>query len=280
MTTLDQNNEKVRKLQLAELEILKAVRDLCDQQGITYYLAFGTLLGAVRHKGFIPWDDDIDIFMKRDDYDRFLQAADKLPDTLHIRTFHNSQLGKENIVLQAKVEAKNKFVIRETSGKRIKHRIWIDIFTVDGMPRTRLARELHWLNVQYHYVLCRVARSSVGHKAGPRSIIEKAAVYVADHTNVRKYLPLERTFTRLDNTVKKYPVDRSPMVLAFAHAYGKHTIVPKAAFGSGKPLLFEGELFNAPDDPDTLLKSWYGDYMQLPPPEQQIAKHCVDIITE
>ncbi len=280
MDILDQNNEKVRKLQLAELEILKEVRDFCDKKSITYYLGFGTLLGAVRHQGFIPWDDDIDIFMKRQDYERFLAAAAELPDQLTVRTYHNSRLGKENIALQAKVERKNQYIIRNTNGKDFKQRIWIDIFTVDGMPKTRLARDLHWMNIQYRYVLCRIARSGVGHKAGPRPFIEKAAIYLTELTNVRRFLPLEETFSRLEHTVSKYPVEKNPLVITFAHAYGKNTIVPGNCFGTGRKILFEGELFNIPDDPDTLLKCWYGEYMQLPPPEKRVAKHCVEIITE
>ena len=280
MENLDQNNEKVRQLQLAELDILKEVRDFCDKHEITYYLAFGTLLGAIRHQGFIPWDDDIDIFMKRPDYERFLQLAEELPSHLLVRTYHTSQLGKENFVLQAKVEEKNRFVIRDTSGKRMKQRIWIDIFPIDGMPKTGLARDLHWINIKYHFILCRIARSRIGHRSGPRPLIEKIAIAVTDRTNIRNRLDIEETFSRTEEVFRKYPVEKNSMVLGYATAYGKSTIVPRACFGIGKPLTFEGELFNGPDDPDTLLKSWYGDYMQLPPPEMQVAKHCVDIITE
>ena len=280
METLNQKNAKVRKLQLAELSILKEVRDFCDERGIVYYLAFGSLLGAVRHQGFIPWDDDVDVFMMRPDYERFLQTAKELPDHLFVRTYRNSRLGEENIVLQTKVEEKNRFVIRETSGKKIRQRIWIDIFPVDGMPKTGLIRELHWMNIRFHYNMCRIARSGVGHREGPRPFLEKAVLFICDHTSIRDYLSLDKAFSRLDRTVGKYTVDHGPLVLGFADRYGRKTIIPGCCFGRGKTVIFEGESFRAPDDTDTLLRSWYGDYMQLPPPEEQVASHCIDIIDE
>ena len=85
----DMDRETLRQVQLDQLEIAKDIKRVCEENGIRYHLAFGSLLGAVRHKGFIPWDDDMDFGMLREDYERFLEIAPKkLKDEFFLQTWH------------------------------------------------------------------------------------------------------------------------------------------------------------------------------------------------
>ena len=275
-------DEKLLRLQNAELKILCELRDYCKKKSLTYYLAFGTLLGAVRHQGFIPWDDDIDVFMPREDYQRFLvEAENDLPDWLSIRTYKNSKLGENNFAVQAKVEAKSIYVVRSLGKNNVKHRIWVDVFILDGMPKTSIVRDIHYYSIQALFWKCWIAKTKIGTKKElPRPLYKKIGLAIIERMHINNYIDLIETYDEMTRTFMKYDYERSDYVIGYAHAYGHNCIVPRWCFGQGQPILFEGEIFNAPADPDTLLKSWYGDYMTLPPEEQRIAKHCVDIIMD
>ena len=123
----------LRQLQLVELDILKQFLEICEKHALTYYMLGGTLLGAVRHKGFIPWDDDIDIGMPRPDYEKFLKLATydlKPPYQLHT-LFQNR--GEYNYYY-ARVENPETRVLRKMAIEDVHIPAWIDVFPLDGVP--------------------------------------------------------------------------------------------------------------------------------------------------
>jgi len=122
-----------RQIQLEELKILMEVDRFCRENGLKYSLCSGTLIGAVRHKGFIPWDDDIDICMPRPDYEKMLEIVEK--DKGHIGKFCVKNLRFNNTILPfSKVVNKNILTENEFSGEEEKDPLWIDVFPMDGMP--------------------------------------------------------------------------------------------------------------------------------------------------
>ncbi len=126
-------DDQVFRLQRIELDILKKVLALCEKYGLVYYALGGTLLGAVRHKGFIPWDDDIDIGMPRSDYERFLEVAAKeleMPYQLHTL----QQKHGEYSYYSARVENTDVKIRRKATIKEVVIPAWIDVFPLDGVP--------------------------------------------------------------------------------------------------------------------------------------------------
>lgn len=137
----DETITNLRKLQLIELDIPKQVIDLCNRHRLRYYLLGGTFLGAVRHKGFIPWDDDIDIGMPRTDFERFCELAPtELQKPLGFVSFRTNA---GHIYFHPRVYNYNSRVVDRSGVKEKETHAWIDIFPLDGMPKTGAARKLY-----------------------------------------------------------------------------------------------------------------------------------------
>lgn len=130
----------MEKLRIIEVDILDEVVRICNKYDINYYLAYGTLIGAVRHKGFIPWDDDIDIWMFREDYDRFAKIAEKeLSEKYYYQDWHKEKEYPYNF---AKVRLNDTVVLQKPITKlNIHHGIYIDIFPLDNINLKRFTKE-------------------------------------------------------------------------------------------------------------------------------------------
>ena len=150
----------LKELQKLEKEILEEVIKICDDNNIRYYIMGGTFLGAVRHKGFIPWDDDIDISMKRDDYEKFLKIApDLLKEGMKLNYYEIN--GKDVISEYAlKVEYEKYKVKSNISKKERLINIWIDVFPLDGMPKNFFLKRIHMYKLLYRRLLLRYSQFS------------------------------------------------------------------------------------------------------------------------
>ena len=144
----------LRKLQLMELDILKQVTETCNRYGLRYYLLGGTFLGAVRHQGFIPWDDDIDIGMPRADFEKFCKLAEKeLAAPLGFISYKNN---KEHIYFHPRVYNFNSRVIDRSGVEEKETHAWIDVFPLDGMPGNKFVRKLHGFRLLFLRLLFRL----------------------------------------------------------------------------------------------------------------------------
>lgn len=133
--------EKMSEVQKYMLNILKELVSIFDEHDIKYYMIGGTLLGAIRHKGYIPWDDDIDLAIPRDDYDRFLEIAnDILPNSLTLRTYDDESY--HHYYFARIVDTRYK-ILRMGSVKEREEELWIDLFPLDGLPRNTVKRVIH-----------------------------------------------------------------------------------------------------------------------------------------
>ena len=138
-------------LHQVDLDIVKAVTALCDRHGLKPYMLGGTMLGAVRHGGFIPWDDDIDLGLFRDDYEKFQALASELPGHLKIVNYRNSPSYQYYITRVMDTETQ---VIEERIGNESRYtHASIDIFPIDGTPNNALLRKLYFFRVLYHRAL-------------------------------------------------------------------------------------------------------------------------------
>lgn len=262
-------NSDVIIIQKKILQILKEFINVCETHNLTYYALGGTLLGAVRHEGFIPWDDDIDIGMPREDYEKFKEIANK--------TFK----GKYLFLSEDTPGYKKAFsAIRDTSTKIImnysnteqEESLWIDIFPIDGLPERGLKRKIHESNYLYRRMMVQLSQFNtiVNQNKENRPWHEKLIILVADIVKIEKILSFEKMQCKYLETIKKYSVNEG-YAGNYTGAYKLRELVPSSYFGNPVKLKFEDVEINAPDKYRDYLVSIYGeDYMELPPIEKRV----------
>ena len=257
----------LKALQLKEIEILQAVHDACEEMNIEYTIGHGTLIGAIRHKGFIPWDDDIDISMTRDSYDKFIQNGQKyLPDNLHIQ---HAMIEKECPNIFAKVrDCNTTFLQEEHVDLGINQGVFIDIFPVDRIRSGRFNvavehfRRQLFFNINECYDM-----SFVKTIKRPMS---KVAGYILHYLIVRGLLrgvKRERFILNEENRRRKLHQrgDDCTFVSIFKKIIGPYSLYTDRVLYE-----FNGYKFYGPKNYDYILKKLYGDYMAIPPKEKQI----------
>ncbi len=137
-----EDNSMLRKLQLVELDILKLFSEICEKHGLRYYLVGGTMLGAVRHEGFIPWDDDVDVGMPRPDYEKLLTIVrEELPDGYDFLHYKQNEEYKRYF---SRLVNRNVKIHNASNTKLIVENAWVDIFPFDGMPSGNLMQKVHF----------------------------------------------------------------------------------------------------------------------------------------
>lgn len=246
----------IKHLQNKMLEILTAIDKTCREHNLRYYLIAGTMLGAVRHKGFIPWDDDADICMPHDDYDKLIEHSKEwLPEQYELICAENDKTYPQPF---AKIQDAHTTII-EHAHLRYLGGVYIDVFPLDGMPEKKWKQRLHYLRYKH---LCKLLyftyRDPYRHGKGPSSWLPLLC---------RKLFTVEGLQKSIRQLLRKYDFDKSKYVLCFDD--GLRSIVEKKVYGTPKLYTFEGRSFLGVNDADTLLTHMYGNYMQLPKVENQ-----------
>ncbi|HYG05375.1 MAG TPA: LicD family protein [Stenotrophomonas sp.] len=257
----------LRDVQQRALAVLEALAGFCDRHGLRYYLVGGTLLGALRHEGFIPWDDDIDIALPRADYQRLLALADSLPRGL--RAIHPSRDADTPYPFLVVRDARSRLVI--DYARPFDRGIGVDVFPIDAVPAPGPRRDVlfkaialmrAWtMNKQQGYYPHRVAASRQ-----LRFLLLSLASQLCPSTKI--YRLYERLVARGD-------VACSPYVGNLYGLYGRREVVQAEVFGEGGWVRFEGIRFRAPVQAERYLESVYGDFRHLPPPAQRRSGHRI-----
>ncbi len=243
-----------------EIGILDYVVSICEKHNLRYYLMYGTLIGAIRHKGFIPWDDDIDIMMPRPDYEKLLDISASSPNSRY-------QLlsSRDNGYLYgfAKIVDKQTEIVDETIEKIPGLGIWVDVFPYDGMTN-----KTSWNN-KFCYFLNKFRGAAV-YKEFPQG---KGANYLTWKLcrliGYRFFLNLYERFCR------SIPYDSSQYVGLISDMLDYHE---RELFSQTTKVEFEGKKYDAPIGYDKVLRNYYGDYMQLPPEDQRQTHHIKAIL--
>ena len=257
----------LRDLQLFELDMLRDVKRVCESNQLKYYLSSGTLLGAVRHQGFIPWDDDIDIAMPYPDFLRFLEIGQ---EALGSRYFLQTADTDESFpFIYARVRRNNSTMIRYWECDGGHHGVWLDVFPLiplGGGLDVRLKKTLISVtNVLYmSQEVFDKNRDWMRKTSGGGRVALTAALRKLLGKNRRCFAKWIRR--RLFSKTEKPNT---------AEVWGSITAVVPVKLFREEPvsLLFEGESFSAPADFDAVLRYNYGDYMQLPPVEKRCSNH-------
>ena len=262
----------LRELQLCELELVKAVLEICQRHRLTVFMMGGTFLGAVRHKGFIPWDDDVDLGMSRKDYETFLRVApQELPRGYVLRHFEKDP---DMAYYPAQVVDPG-FEILDTSAQVAKTRsAWIDLFPLDGMPKTKLGCFFHKYRLLYLRMMLKFSQFSqvVAVNLSHRPLHERILIAVGKHLHLESRLDTHKRMALIDRCLKKYPYEGSNQVVNFMGAYKFREMFPKAIYDHLAEYPFESLTLLAPADYDAVLSQMYGDYM-TPPPKDEKNKH-------
>lgn len=250
------------------LSILKEFISICEENNLTYYALGGTLLGAVRHKGFIPWDDDIDIGMPREDYEKFQKIAPNLLPS-HLKMVNNplnldiTQLVDKKVVI--------KFVNSESNA-------FIDIFPLDGYPeKASFSARVHSFRVLFQRMLCKISvLDQLEDK--DRGTLENLIVKISKTLRIQKALPKDALVGSLHKVIQNYDFNNSRYVGNVLGRYREKEIVPREYFRDPVPLKFEDIMINCPTKFKEYLTEIYGDYMKLPPEEDRVA-HNLELVS-
>lgn len=267
------SEHKLSKLQSAELEIFKVFIDICNSNNLNYMICGGSFLGAVRHKGFIPWDDDIDVAMPRPDFEKFLKIAPKLlPEELYLSTY---KLRKDHITLVAQIFNKNKDFTLNNSAKVVKTGAWIDILVIDGAPEPGIKRKLFGIKYMYYRMMNQFAHfDEIVNLNKKRPFYENLAIKFAQITKIESKLNAEKIGDNFHKFLQTYSYEDSNYVATFMGAAKMNEILPKEVYGNGSDYEYEGMIIKGPDKYDEYLTHFYGNYM-TPPPLNQRNKHNV-----
>lgn len=265
------NNKDLKKLQKIELGILLQVVKFCNNNSIKYFLIGGTLLGAIRHDGFIPWDDDIDIGMFRDDYERFIKlfSLDINNKNLYIQNKRNTPSVP---YFFTKIRLKDSAAIdRETQHANFKKGIFIDIFPLDKVP------EKDNLSLSLKYKLVTLLKIISMYKIGFKSLKYPRMNFIL------KCVSLVLNVTLINYITEKFMLSFNNKNFNSVTSFGSGFHYIKQRFleddyGVGKLKKFEGHMFNIPLKSEKILTQLYGDYKKVPRKEKQISHNFIKII--
>ncbi len=268
MIQLEKNN--LRKLQLTELEILKEFDRICRKNDIRYTLTGGTLLGAVRHGGFIPWDDDADVSMLRSEYEKFRTACEMdLNNEYYFQDMRNTEGYRWGY---GKLRKKGTLFLRENQEHMpYEQGVFIDIFPRDGVPDGLINRKLHKFRC---FCVRKILWSEVGRIADSRRYMRMWFRFLSKAAG-------KHVYGIYGNLVKKSNRRNTQLVrnLTFPVPNGKDGYLRKW-YEESVELEFEGHKFLANKSYKEWLEQEFGDYMELPPLEKRKVHPVVRIILD
>lgn len=276
MEELHRDDHKLNKLKQEDLKILKTFIKICEEHHLRYFIIYGSFLGAVRHQGFIPWDDDIDVAMPRPDYEKFFEIADSvLPDDLYASSYKD---GESHVTVCSKLCSKQKDFTLNTAGEVLETGAWIDINAIDGAPNTSIGQKIFKLRFVYRRGMCQLANfSRVVNLKRPRPWYQKAIIKLAQISKIENRLDSIKQGEKYHRLLSSIPYETAKKVASFQGDWGIEGVVKKEVYGEGRLYPFEDIMVVGPVDYDTYLKAYYGDW-RTPPSQDNRNIHGVEEI--
>ena len=261
-------SKKRKQIWEIELSLIKELQRVCEKYQLRYYASNGTLLGAIRHNGFVPWDDDVDLMMPRPDYEKLLSIADKeFQSPFFFQTAHNDQEYFRNYG-----RLRNKETTALTSRgweKKSCHGIFIDIFPIDGSYNNSLCVKWQSFLIKGY---CALANTYVYYDEFKPSFIRKLLYWSA--TRYCHKHSFQHLLQRIENLRSRVSFETAKNVYVICHG-GSTIYFPKSYLGNGITKDFEYLKLNIPKEYDKLLTLHYGNYMELPPMEKRGVHHSI-----
>ena len=253
-----------------QIELLKYAKEICVENDIKYYLAYGTLLGAVRHKGYIPWDDDIDIVLFRDEYEKFIKAVEE-DNHEYIKVIHKGNsdcyYGPYAMLVDARTGL-NHYKVKPEILKELG--VYIDVFPLDELADMKQAKKIlprvYKLKALNNLTLVKDFSSEMGLKAVAKKIVAPFARAIGH----------ERLCAKIESFAHVCRKGKGTYVADIMWDPRMPWCIPKEYYDETILLEFEGEMFHAPKRYDEILTQIYGDYMQFPPEDERDSGHHND----
>lgn len=273
----DNDEQTLKQVQSVVLNIANCFSSFCEEHNLRYYLGFGSLLGAVRHGGFVPWDDDMDFLMPREDYEIFLTLAENgLADWCDVRCFRHE--GYNRCVTRV---SDNRTALRLDSylqGNELP--IWIDVFALDGIPEGWFSRKAHGMRLLWRKALWAFSAFDevVNQNRPGRPLYQRVVIEACKRLHFGRHLDSFERLKAYDSLLQVYRYDEFENVFCGTATYKLEKCVwPRKAYDSVREYPFEDAGFPGPVDFDSVLSITYGDYMTLPP-ENMRTIHHMDIL--
>ena len=255
----------VREIQQMELGIMEYIHEVCDKIGVKYFLAYGSLIGAVRHQGFIPWDDDMDICMLRDDYEKLQDYLIANPsERYQVMSYKNN---RNYVYPFMKVMDNQTYLIEEDVRIDSNMGIYVDIFPVDGYEDDQAFKDKMTTIIKKRQLSCYTFKGITNKNSFINSLIRYASVIAFYFTDTNKYVK------QIDELAKSRKVEDYELVDYLIYKDMNKPVWKREWLKDVKVGNFEGRDFLIPVNFHELLTSDYGNYMQLPPVEQQVSHH-------
>ncbi|WP_321374244.1 LicD family protein [uncultured Draconibacterium sp.] len=260
-------NENIKKLHKINIETLKEVLQVCDSFKLNYYMLGGTMLGAIRHKGFIPWDDDIDIGMPRAHYEKFLDIAPQhLNKRLKIRNFKTDP--SYHYYITRVLDTNTKVIeIRHKHENNYTHAA-IDIFPLDGTPNNKILRKIFIFRVMMHRAMMSLHYKDTIIINANRNPFETLFLKLITKLPTEKIFNANKQKFIIDSLLKRYDMNTSYYSGNLMGAYRTKELFPTSVYGN-KSYKFENINLRGIEDFDYYLSQLYGEYMKLPPENQR-----------
>ena len=261
-------DEELKKIQQIELECLKCIASICEKLNIEYFLIGGTALGAVRHNGFIPWDDDIDIGMTRENYIRFINEAESyLPSKYYLQTPYKDTATPYTY---SKVRVSGTIFMEYCNrNNKMHHGIYVDIFPFDNVPDDEEQNKRQF--GRYRRLVRLFTFRQIPDVSEKPGNIKEWGYFLFRRLIfcVLQLLPYEVIFTKLNKVATHYNDKETKAIACLNFPIRKTEYILKKDLYPLQKHVFEDAKFYIPCNEDTYLKTHYGNYMELPPAEKR-----------
>ena len=255
----------VSEIQQMELGIMEYIHEVCQKIGVKYFLAYGSLIGAVRHQGFIPWDDDMDICMLREDYEKLQDYLIANPDERYEVMSYKNNL---NYVYPfMKVQDNHTYLLEEDVRIDSNMGIYVDIFPVDGYEDDVEFKNKMTKLIKKRQLSCYTFKGITNTKSVLNSLLRYVSVIIFYFTNTNKYV------AQIEELAKSRKVSDYEQVDYLIYKDMNKPVWRREWLEQVTTGTFEGKEFTIPKNYHEILTSDYGDYMQLPPVEQRVSHH-------
>ena len=275
---MENSQQHLNDTQKYILHVLREVTRVLEELKIPYFMQGGTMLGAIRHDGFIPWDDDVDLGIPRADYDRLLkEVSARLPENLELRTYDDET---DHHYYFARIVDKRYQIRRMGSIEERLENIWVDLFPLDGMPNGCISRQWHKMRLLMTRLKFHLSCfEKVNIKRPGRPLVERIIIRIAMITRVGKWWNTRKQLDKMDRLLKNYPPEKSEYLVNFTGqtSFKFNEMFKKEVYGQGKEYPFEDMTLIGPEQYDAYLKSLYGDYM-TPPKEADRNAHAAELV--
>lgn len=259
----------MNELQQKEFRLFACFHKVCEELGLTYFLVCGSALGAVKYKGFIPWDDDMDVGMMREDYDRFMREAPALlPEGIFLQNFRSDPAYP--LIFAKLRDSGTTYVETGIAHLPVNHGVYIDVFPLDGYPASPVGRRIFELRKRiFRLKLLSALESDYSPQA-------RLAVTVMRLLGFHRRTG--RILAKYERMISAYSTETSSIICNHGNWQGKLEYAPREQYGKGTTADFEGIQARVPEQYDAYLTRKYGDWRAELPPEQQVGHHYYTVM--